>query len=294
MRGLVLVGVVGLTGCDGVFGLERDGYPDAPDEPDIDAAQPPTDGGIPAGTCWNPIQVAPIQDEDGDTVLDHCDNCPSRGNMDQRDEDRDGVGDICDPHPLLAIEKLVYFDGFNAVAPGTSFGGSWTWNGLGMAQSNTNNLALYLLTTPVFRRPTIDAPYANDMPGANAEWQFGVMAINDPPATIDARPDGLRCSELIFTSAADEVRVDRLVGGVNVTSTRALIAGGSFPRTARLSYDWMSGEATCNIDRVTINSTASLGRAPGDAERVGIGLWTRLSGLTFQSVTVYETIWPPE
>lgn len=35
-------------------------------------------------------------DEDGDEVVDVCDNCPSRANADQADGDNDGQGDACD------------------------------------------------------------------------------------------------------------------------------------------------------------------------------------------------------
>ncbi|AOW20936.1 hypothetical protein LPB138_09740 [Urechidicola croceus] len=39
---------------------------------------------------------SPIEDLDGDGVLDSDDNCPSVANADQADNDGDGIGDVCD------------------------------------------------------------------------------------------------------------------------------------------------------------------------------------------------------
>jgi hypothetical protein len=41
-------------------------------------------------------QAGPWRDSDGDGVRDSRDNCPALANADQRDKDRDGVGDACD------------------------------------------------------------------------------------------------------------------------------------------------------------------------------------------------------
>ena len=53
-------------------------------------------------------------DSDNDGVIDAQDNCISTSNPDQLDTDEDGIGDICDPSPL--IDGLVAYYPFNGNA----------------------------------------------------------------------------------------------------------------------------------------------------------------------------------
>lgn len=45
---------------------------------------------------------APPGDQDSDGDLDNADNCPTKANADQHDEDADAIGDVCDPCPHLS------------------------------------------------------------------------------------------------------------------------------------------------------------------------------------------------
>ncbi|MBI2336037.1 MAG: thrombospondin type 3 repeat-containing protein [Deltaproteobacteria bacterium] len=47
----------------------------------------------PASTPPSP----PAADTDGDGVVDASDNCPKAANVDQKDDDADGIGNVCDP-----------------------------------------------------------------------------------------------------------------------------------------------------------------------------------------------------
>jgi thrombospondin type 3 repeat protein len=52
----------------------------------------------------NPPTPKPL-DTDNDGVRDSLDNCPTKANADQRDNDGDGLGDACDPTPNVVIDN---------------------------------------------------------------------------------------------------------------------------------------------------------------------------------------------
>lgn len=131
-RALVLT--LALAGCNAVLGLDPvgldDGGPgddgtvepdsssgelDAPAGPDAGCAGDLDCDGIADATDRCPGVFDPAQhDEDSDGLGDACDNCPGVPNPTQADTTEsgvaaDGVGDICDPHPL-GRDRLILFD----------------------------------------------------------------------------------------------------------------------------------------------------------------------------------------
>jgi hypothetical protein len=114
VRTCFVVVAVALAGCNQLLGLEPPAGAADPDaQVTIDAAAPVDSGGDPdaAAPC-----VASGHDEDGDGVVDACDNCPHVANREQADVlDHDGVGDACDPRPSEAGDRLLRFVAFDTL-----------------------------------------------------------------------------------------------------------------------------------------------------------------------------------
>lgn len=72
------------------------------------------DAGLAA--CPGTSTLAP--DEDGDLVGNPCDVCPHVADPGQADRDGDRVGDACDPEPAVGLQRIVFFDGFDAPVAG--------------------------------------------------------------------------------------------------------------------------------------------------------------------------------
>lgn len=70
------------------------------------------------------IDVPPDHDEDGDGVVDVIDTCPHLA-VPQTDTDGDGVGDACDPAPGAPTERIAMFDPFLNASGWTAITGTW-------------------------------------------------------------------------------------------------------------------------------------------------------------------------
>jgi hypothetical protein len=103
-----------------------DGAIDGPVDSSLDASNDRDGDGVPNASDNCPDVANPDQaDEDRDGLGDVCDPCPPSAV--NTDDDGDGVGNLCDPHPSVAGDRIVMFEGFHSTIPSTwSLDGTWT------------------------------------------------------------------------------------------------------------------------------------------------------------------------
>jgi hypothetical protein len=112
------------------------------------------DGGEPDAEV---ICVGNGHDEDLDGVDDDCDNCPTRPNPLQQNEDLDELGDACEATSILGsacVESLVFFDPFiEGPGPWTTMGGAWVFGAdevVASAEGSTGAAVLGVSLAPTF------------------------------------------------------------------------------------------------------------------------------------------------
>ena len=101
------------TDRDGLFDYldpddDNDGVPDDQDAFPLDPKES-------VDTDHDRIGNNADPDDDNDGVLDGADNCPLVANPDQADDDRDGIGNLCDPTPKLCWACLPSPGGWRAI-----------------------------------------------------------------------------------------------------------------------------------------------------------------------------------
>jgi hypothetical protein len=121
MRCLLLAVVLG-AGCDSVWSVDR-------------------------------LYDCPLDDDDCDRLLDADDPCPADpGSRD--DEDKDGVGDACDPNLALSNDRLLLFDGFTTSQALWMSRGEATWQMKGSALALTSGAVERMLEPNL--RPSVE------------------------------------------------------------------------------------------------------------------------------------------
>src|SRR5437660_1556617 len=78
-----------------------------------------------AGKPPPPVHGSMTHDEDGDGTPDAVDVCPEVAD-DQFDSDCDGVGDACDPEPLVPNQTILFFAAMTPDDVTFSTQGAWT------------------------------------------------------------------------------------------------------------------------------------------------------------------------
>lgn len=260
VRAVVLVILV--AGCDSVLGLSR---------PRSDA-----------------VALAD-HDEDFDGTDDAIDVCPGVFD-DQADRDDDDVGDACDPHPALAIDRRAYFSSLRDFNDWSVRTGSWIQGAdqVRVDSASGNQLAV-LLSTGVLAEPTVIATLDQVTQG-NTNYAFGVYLVTDI-GTVGSSPPGLICYEVHRSVAGD---------GLEVWDARTPVPVGNQVAFAPYTLPLQVTLQASSGDSMLSGPPLCKGRrANGDSNLIGpmdesvipsahVGLYSFHAAVTFLSVDVID------
>lgn len=269
----------------------------------IDAAPDgwPTNGGVQAPACTAPT------DEDGDGVVDDCDNCPLDSNSDQLDTDQDGIGDICDPHPMYAVEQLAYFSGFNRSIDmeGYAVGSTGSWQSglagfLFQGSSTEVNRTLFVIAGGPWRTPTVELKIAlAGTSQGNTTFHAGSYILNNNDPQDPNFPASIQCTASWDpTAMTSEIRIVRNYDGAQTDANNAPSTAYSTQATLFASAAHLGESPQCNgDDNVGLPPSAlavmtTIGTDPTDNAASKVGVWTYGGEAAFSSIAIYETIYP--
>lgn len=261
---------VWMGGCDYIFHLEH-----------VEAvAGTVADGSLDMATvdCRDPSQLS--HDEDVDSIVDGCDNCPALANVGQDDMDRDGVGDACDPRADVVGDSIALFDPFTTALPGwVMHGGTWLLgNDVALQGTATAIPGDLRYETMMFTNPTIDMVIEGGSPGGNVA-AVGIYARTDTPSA-GGIVDGIVC-QVLFQNAAVTLDVVTVSGGTGMGH----IMTGLVPyQPVRLRADQRGNCSAFRPSFAQVHVELSPAATPAPSQ---IMLHTDTATATVRSVTVY-------
>jgi hypothetical protein len=225
-------------------------------------------------------------DEDGDGVVDDCDNCPVDINPLQEDDQEeangqtaDGVGDACDPRPDDGGDSILFFDPFASAGSWNATGGSWANGGDVLVQSDNTVLGA------VFDH----GPDAGDVV---AETEFAFDAFSTSPTTlgsnaglairIDGTITGWYCGfyHLAGATSLNSWALNNNNGGGAFASSPITVSLGAYHRLRTAA---VGAAVTCNAD----GGAATTAVTSNVVTTGNVALRTFRSGITARYVIVY-------
>jgi hypothetical protein len=228
-------------------------------------------------------------DEDADTLDDDADNCPAIENLDQADGDGDGVGNLCDPHPTLAIDRIRYFDPLVHFGAWSVVGGTWVTDGETVTQTDS---AVEALAVFAFAEMLVDPSIMVTITAHTGYGGGPYLVQGNTPG--DTGPEGSMCYFNRAVSPDGLTLWDDRPGipGAFVEYTVSL-QGAGYPvqildQASTEQNGAPTGPMRCTGVRaegsaVTMNPSNPL--ALGDGR---VGLYTYQGSTTFASVTIFD------
>lgn len=259
------------TGCDNLFGLRQVGGP-------IDSTMIVRDVFRPSDSV-----VMPTHDEDGDGRADVADNCPAIPNAAQEDADGDEVGDVCDPHPATALDRIYYFDPLLNFDVWSVFSGTWVVGNDEVTQTDVDGeMTAYLPTGAMLVDPTVMIT-VDGVAGTDG----GAYLIIEETVTSSG-PYGTLCY-LNVPSSAMVIFDDRDVpGSYSEYYSAALPGTGPLTISVQASSADGTGPTRCSgmRDGTTVVTENPMSSTPMPAARAGLYTW--YAATTYRSVTVFD------
>jgi len=273
----------GAAGCDRLFRL-RELDPGADGGKRTDAR--PRDGGGPDATA--DARVAAGHDEDADTIDDALDNCPAVNNVTQDDGDGDQVGNACDPHPTLPIDRIRYFDPLTTFSAWSVVAGAWAPTGDEVVQSDTGETLAVLDGLGVLTDPSVMVTLT-----AQTGTDGGAYLITGGTPT-ETGPEGMICYLNTNTTPTEYIVVwdDRPVPGGGFEYYQQL-AGTDYPLTIMLQASVerggvVGGPSACIGTRAGVAAQNANTAETNPIATAKIGLYTWYATTRFASVTVFD------
>jgi hypothetical protein len=230
----------------------------------------PVDGLADARDCGT-------HDEDGDGVMDRCDNCPVDTNLAQADSDGDGVGDACDPRPGQ-MDKIAFFETFETAPTG------WTLRNATFSNDQIHLTIVgggaYAFAPFLSADGVIDTFYTIDGLHSNSYRSVEVVAQHTP-----ASGNGYRCG--VFDGDAADTRHAEIENYVSPYTVTAGTSSGIHAVGDAGDLTFVFGSSyECFTELPPADLTASV----TDTESAQVGVVTQFVDASYDYLIVYEPV----